>query len=150
MAWPVTFIISIFDVQPAFICTEKSAWLSQRNDLQALVSLGCVPKSPLLYSFRLGGWKCPRQFQLSQTSLISWYSNTNRIWRLLLKVIGEQDPGKILRRRNYLLPWQPHFPTSKILKVMTWLWRHMTSYHSYKIEIKQALFELWIVKISPR
>ena len=31
------------------------------------------------------------------------------MWPLLLKFIGEQDSGKILRQRHHMLPWQPHF-----------------------------------------
>ena len=31
------------------------------------------------------------------------------MWPLLLKFIGEQDSGKILRQGYHMLPWQPHF-----------------------------------------
>ena len=31
------------------------------------------------------------------------------MWPLLLKFIGEQDSGKILRQGYYMLPWQPRF-----------------------------------------
>ena len=30
------------------------------------------------------------------------------MWPLLLKFIGEQDSGKILRQGYHMLPWQPH------------------------------------------
>ena len=37
------------------------------------------------------------------------------MWPLLLKFIGEQDSGKILRQGYHMLPWQPRF------------WRHLYS-----------------------
>ena len=41
---------------------------------------------------------------------LPWYlSNTYQIWPLLLKFIGEQDSGNILRQWYHMLPWQPHF-----------------------------------------
>ena len=38
-----------------------------------------------------------------------YLSNTNQMWPLLLKFIGEQDSGKILRQGYHMLPGQPHF-----------------------------------------
>ena len=31
------------------------------------------------------------------------------MWQLLLKFIGEQNFGNILRQGYHMLPWQPHF-----------------------------------------
>ena len=50
-----------------------------------------------------GGGKCPRRFQFSRTSLIFKQYLPNVA--TLLRFIGKQDPGKILRQECHMLPW---------------------------------------------
>ena len=60
-------------------------------------------------AFDFGGWGTNLKVTVIGEDKELGLSNTYQMWPLLLKFIGEQDSGKILRQGYHMLPWQPHF-----------------------------------------
>ena len=61
------------------------------------------------YSTGGGGGAESAHADFNFRELPSYLSNTYQMWPLLLKFIGVQNSGKILRQGYNMLPWQPRF-----------------------------------------